>query len=184
MKKIDKVILIMFSVLIFIESFLIICLIFGWTNILIISKFITMALNNETASRVILGITIIYLLCSIKCIFFDSSEKKIRTKGILMQNDNGKLLISKATIENLVLTVVKGFSSAEEPTVSVDFNELNDVKVNVNISVAKEVIIKELTLNMQNKIKETIKKTSDLEVKEINISIRNIAEVKEEKNKE
>ena len=40
--------------------------------------------------------------------------------------------------------------------------------------VSKNVIIKDLTVNMQNKIKEAIKKTSDLEVKEVNVKIKNI----------
>ena len=40
--------------------------------------------------------------------------------------------------------------------------------------ITKDVIIKDLTLNMQNRIKEAIKKTSDLEVNEVNVRIKNI----------
>ena len=37
---------------------------------------------------------------------------------------------------------------------------------------------------MQNKIKEAIKKTSDLDVKEVNVKIKNIATEQDNKNKE
>ena len=99
-----------------------------------------------------------------------------------MQNDNGKLLISKPTIENIVSSVVKGFGTVEDVSVSTDFDHLNNLIVNVNLVVSKDVIIKELTLNMQNKIKEAIKKTSDLEVKEVNVKIKNIAIEPKDKN--
>lgn len=92
-----------------------------------------------------------------------------------MQNDNGKLLISKSTIENIVQNVVKEFDSVENTSVSTDFDNLNNLIINVNLVVGKSVVIKELTINMQNKIKEAIKKTSDLDVKEVNVKIKDIA---------
>ena len=92
-----------------------------------------------------------------------------------MQNDNGKLLISKPTIENIVESVVKGFDSVDDVSVDIDLDALNCLIVNVNLVVSQEVIIKEITLNMQNKIKEAIKRTSDLDVKEVNVKIKNIS---------
>ena len=98
-----------------------------------------------------------------------------------MQNDNGKLLISKPTIENIVKSVVKDFESVDDVSVDIDLDTVNNLIVNVNLVVSKDVIIKEITLNMQNKIKEAIKKTSDLEVKEVNVKIKNIADETEKK---
>ena len=92
-----------------------------------------------------------------------------------MQNDNGKLLISKPTIENIVKSVVNGFESVEDVSVDIELDNVNNLIVNVNLVVSKDVIIKEITLNMQNKIKEAIKNTSDLEVKEVNVKIKNIS---------
>ena len=162
MKKLDKVILALFSVLIFLQSILVICMIAGWINVSTVSSFAVMALEGEQTSKIILGVEIVCLLCSIKCIFFDSS-------------DNGKLLISKPTIENIVKSVVKDFESVDDVTVDIDLDTVNNLIVNVNLVVSKDVIIKEITLNMQNKIKEAIKKTSDLEVKEVNVKIKNIS---------
>ena len=57
-------------------------------------------------------------------------------------------------------------------------NKENNVKVYVNLSVKENAIIKELSTNLQTKIKSTIKKASDLEVKEVNIKVKDIEPVK------
>ena len=182
MKKLDRVILALFSVLMFLQSILAICIIAGFVRIETVTAFATMAFSGEQTTKIILGLEIVCLLCSIKCIFFDSSEKENKAQGVLMQNDNGKLLISKPTIENIVKSVVKDFASVEDVSVDIDLDTVNNLIVNVNLVVGKDVIIKEITLNMQNKIKEAIKKTSDLEVKEVNVKIKNISN-EEEKEK-
>ena len=174
MKKLDKIILALFSVLIFLESILVICMVVGWIEISTFTTFLNMAFNGENSSKAILILAIICLICAFKCIFFESSNKEKKKTGVLMQNDNGKLLISKPTIENIVSTVVKGFDSVQDVDVDIDLDNFNNLIVNVNLEVSKTVIIKELTLNMQNKIKEAIKKTSDLDVKEVNVKIKDI----------
>jgi len=184
MKKLDKIILALFSILMFLASILIIAVIVGWIKITTIYTFINMALENPNTTKAILIIAIVCLLCSIKGIFFESSDKKNKKAGVLMQNDNGKLLISKSTIENIVQNVVNGFDSVEGTSVSTEMDNLNNLIINVNLVVGNNVVIKELTLNMQNRIKEAIKKTSDLEVKEVNVKIKDIAVEKKEHNKE
>ena len=98
MKKIDKVILALFSVLMFLQSILVICMIAGLIRKDTVSSFAIMALEGEQTSKIILGVEIVCLLCSIKCIFFDTSDKDKKSNGVLMQNDKGKLLISKPSI--------------------------------------------------------------------------------------
>ena len=44
----------------------------------------------------------------------------------------------------------------------------------INLEVKENVEIKELSENLQTKIKQVIKKTSDLEVKEVNIKIKDV----------
>lgn len=174
MKKLDKVILILFSVLILVQSVFVMCLIAGWIKLDVVGRFFNLLFIKKDSYKIILGVEIVLALLAIKCIFFDGSPKEEKNNGILMQNDNGKLLISKTTIENIVQSVIKGFESVTNVDVSVDVNTLNDLIVNVNLSVGKDVIIKDLTLNMQNKIKEAIKKTSDLEVKSVNVKIKDV----------
>ena len=45
----------------------------------------------------------------------------------------------------------------------------------VNLIVNEEAIIKDLSANLQAKIKEKVKTATDLEVKEVNISVKKVA---------
>ena len=181
MKKIEKLTLVLFSTLMLIISVILCLAIFGWLDINYIEGAIEAAIQNQVTSNIILVFSIIFILLAIRCIFFDSSskEKEDYKNGILLENANGKLLITKETIENLVNGVVKGFDSAEDVTTKIELDSENNVKVFVNLTVKENAVIKELSTNLQNKIKETIKKSSDLEVKEVNIKVKNIEQTKE-----
>lgn len=57
--------------------------------------------------------------------------------------------------------------------VSLD-KQVNNVKVNLNLTVGADTVIKELSVNIQNRIKEVVKNVTELEIKEINIKIKDI----------
>lgn len=180
MKILDRIGLALFSSIMLIISIIVCLMIFGWLSTDLVHQLVVMALNDNVSSNIMLGLSIAFILLAIKCIFFDSSSKQeIDYKnGILLENSDGKLLITKDTIENLVNSVVKGFESAENVTTRVELDKENNVTVFVNLSVKENAIIKELSTNLQTKIKTTIKKTSDLEVKEVNIKVKDIEPVK------
>ena len=162
MKIIDKTGLTLFSTLMLIISIISLLLMFGVLETSWIFDIIDVILVNTVARNIWLGLNIFFIILAIKCIFFESSSKE-RTEyknGILLENSDGKLLITKDTLENLVNGIVKGFDSAE------------------NVSVKENAVIKELSTNLQTKIKNSIKRTSDLEVKEVNIKIKDIEPVK------
>ena len=182
MKAIEKLTLVLFSSIMLVISVLLCLAIFGWIGIEDIGGLMEMALRNDITSKIILAFSIIFILLAIRCIFFDSSakEKEEYKNGILLENENGKLLITKETIENLVNTVVKGFDSAEDVTTRIELDKENNVRVFVNLGVKENAVIKELSANLQSKIKEAIKKSSDLDVKEVNIKVKNIEPTKDE----
>lgn len=181
MKMIEKTTLVLFSTLMLIGAIISSLLIFGWLDLYFIEGVVERTIADQVSSNTILGLNVLFILLAIRCIFFDSSSKQKNEykNGILLENSDGKLLITKDTIENLVNGVVKGFESAEDVTTKIELDKENNVKVFVNLSVKENAIIKELSTNLQTKIKETIKKTSDLEVKEVNIKIKNIEPVKQ-----
>ena len=176
MKKFSKLILVIFSVIILVIGVGINLLVVKWLDFDTAFSLIENMLTQSPANKIILIITEICMLFAIICIFADSSDKKSTKNGrdVLMQNDNGRLMISRETIENLVNSVVKEFPGAKEANTKIQLDNENNVAVLVDLTVTKDVIIKELTLNMQNRIKETIKKTSDLEVNQVNVRIKNI----------
>ena len=176
MKKFSKLVLVIFSVIILIIGVVINLLVIGWLDYETAFSLIQRVLTTSPQNKVVLIISGFCMLFAVICIFADSGDKEENKSGrdVLMQNDNGKLMISRDTLENLVNAVVKEFPGAKEAHTKIGLDEQNNVAVFVDLVVTKDVIIKDLTANMQNRIKDAINKTSDLEVNEVNVRIKNI----------
>ena len=185
MKLIERISLTIFSVII-LALCLILCLIlFNWLEVSNLYFILQYLKTEPIATNFSLGFSIMLMLLAIKCIFFPSysKEKNEKTEGILLENESGKLLISMDTIENLVKGVVVGFPNIKTANCKVKLDkQVNNVIIHLNLIVTPETVIKELSVNLQNKIKETIKNTTEIEVKEINIKIKNIEMPKEKKD--
>lgn len=183
MKVIEKITLILYSNLILIISVIACLLVFRWLDIDIVQSLVKTLIISETSSKIILGISIVFILLSIRCIFFDpTSKQELKDKqGILLANDNGKLMISKETIENLVEVVTKEYKMAKEVTSRVELDKENNVNIFINLVVGADTIIKDLSVDLQNRIKTKVKETTDLDVKEVNITIKKAVQEKQNK---
>ena len=181
MKIIDKFNLVLFSTIILIMSLIICILGFGWLDFDVVVDGINYIITDTVASNVLVGVCIVLILLAIKSIFFNSfSKEKMETKeGILLENDNGKLLVSRDTIESLTNAVVKSFETAENAMTRVEVDEESKVKIYITLFVHPDAVIKELSNKLQTNVKDTIKKSLDLDVTEVNIRIKNIAVKKE-----
>lgn len=182
MKFLEKVTLIIYSNIMLILSIIACLLIFGWIDMELVENIAYTMIVGETSSKILLGLSVVSILLSIKCIFFGSTSKEQikERQGVLLENESGKLMISKETIENLVNSVALNFQSAEEVVTRVELDKENNVKVYINLTISSEAIIKDLSANLQSKIKEKIKTATDLEVKEVNITVKKVAAKKEE----
>ena len=182
MKILEKITLIIYSFVMLIVSILACLLVFRWLDLGLVGEIVNNAITSDIWSKVVLGISVIFILLSIKCIFFSSSSKgqNKERQGVLLENENGKLMISKETIENLVNSVAKGFESTEDVTTRVELDKDNNVKVYANLVVGSEAIIKDLSAKLQTSIKDKIKKATDLEVNEVNISVKKVADKPQE----
>lgn len=182
MKVIEKITLVIYSYIVLLLAFIFCLLVIGWTNTDMIVNILDSILIDTTYTKIAVGVSIVFILLSIKCIFFggDSKKEKDSSEGILLENESGKLLISKDTIENLVNSVAQGFETTQNVSTKVIFDEENNVKINLTLLVSPNTIIKELSSNLQIRIKEVVKKATDLDIKEININIKNISETQQE----
>ena len=182
MKILEKITLIIYANIMLILSIIACLLVFGWLDMGILGNIIYKIIVGDTTSKILLGVSVLFILLSVKCIFFDSSskEEKKEKQGVLLENESGKLMISKETIENLVNSVALNFQSAEQVTTRVELDKENNVKVYVNLVISSDAIIKDLSANLQTKIKEKVKKATDLEVKEVNITVKKVAQKQEE----
>lgn len=177
MKFLDKLGLAIFSIIVLILSILFCLIAFGWVEVSIITVAVTNLMQMQNGLYIGIGIAIVLLLLSIKCLFFPSYERHKSSddsEGILMQNDNGKLLITKGTIQNLVAGVVEEFKNIDGAESEVEIDNNNEVYVNLEVNVHRGTIIKDVSTKLQNSIKLAVKKATDLEIKEINIKVNDV----------
>lgn len=185
MKGLDKFNLVLFSIIILVVSLLVCFLQFGWINIISTYSGIRFLVENNVAGNISLGLAIVLILLSIKSIFFNSySNESCGKDGILLENDNGKLLVSRDTIESLTNTVIKSFDSAEIVMTKVELDEESHIKIYITLSVHPDAVIKDLSSKLQSNVKDAIKKSLDLDVTEVNIRVKNISVKKEPQIKE
>ena len=186
MKVLDRFNLELFSAIILVLAVITCLFTFGWMEINDITNILQYVNTNDVVNKVTLGVSILLIILAMKSIFFNSyaKEKSDGKDGVLLENENGKLLVSKDTIESLANTVVKSFESAETVTTRVDVDEESHVKIYITLFVKPDAVIKELSNTLQTNIKETIMNSLGLEVTEVNIKVKNITVKKEPNIKE
>ena len=77
---------------------------------------------------------------------------------------------------NELLTVLKSLDQTQEIRIGLEATGHygNNLKIFLNIVVSSDVAIKDLSADLQTKIKEKVKETTDLDVKEVNITVKKV----------
>lgn len=178
MNLLKEITLTIFSLLLIVLAAIYSVVLLGWMDFAFITNVHNEVFNNFNIKYLILAINAVIIILALISIFGSTSKKETKKSGVLLENEKGKLLISKETLENLVNNVLKGFDSVYMNAIKTELDEESKLSVNISISVGEDVVIKDLSNAIQNQVKETIKKASDLEVKNVNISVRGIIESK------
>ena len=174
MKLIDRIIYFIFSSIIFI---IIALAIMGLYDVEFAKNIIInlvgylrdfSAMNMGT----ILIISVIIEIMAIKGMFFQSGKEEKRD-AIILENSSGKLIISRKTLENLVKDIANSVNGVENAIAKVMVEKDTDLAILIDI-VVKEGSIKDITKKLQEEVKMSIKKASDLNVAEVNVNIKNI----------
>ena len=183
MKFLERFALVIYSYIIILLSVVLSLLIFNWIDFDVVTDMVHALVTGAVSSKITLGVSIVFILLSIKCIFFDerSKEKVKEAQGILLKNENGQLMISKESIDNMVKNTVAGFENVKECNTKIDVNSENQLRITLFLVVNENVVIKELASNLQTRIKEEVKKVSDLDVHEVNIKVTSLQEIKKSK---
>jgi len=181
MKVLDKIGLVVFSTICLLGALVLLVTISGWLDLDLVIDAVELVVTGEIAAKVTAVISVILVLLAVKCIFFNSDTKSTSSSkdGILLENDNGKLLVSKDTIESLTNAVVRNYETAQNVMTKVELDMENNVNIYITLFVYPDAVIKDLTIALQKDIKETIKKSLDLDVKDVNVRIKNITARKE-----
>lgn len=183
MKVLDKIGLVVFSTIVLLISLVLLLAIAGWLGLNLVINALEFIVIGEVAKIVTAVVCVLCVLLAVKCIFFNADTKSTSSskEGILLENENGKLLVSRDTIESLTNSVVKNYETAQNVMTKVDLDNESNVSIYITLFVYPDAIIKDLTISLQKDVKETIKKSLDLEVKEVNVRVKNITVKKEVK---
>lgn len=184
MKILEKFVLILYSFLVLVISVVLCLVIFKIIDIETINNCIEYMLEDSTILITVLASSIVCILLSIRCLFFRKRKeiKKSDATDILLENESGRLLISKRAIENAVRNVVNNaVKDTKDCKVIVDIDPANYLSVYVSILLNNNLKIRDMTLDLQLKIKSQIKDDFDLDVKQVNIKIDSVEEKENEK---
>ena len=139
-------------------------------------------LEGDFISKVLFAIFAILAILAVKEIAFGEKVSKEGKEGLILENDSGKLIISKESLESLVAGVGKEIEGVESVSSRTFIDTEKNVIVEVNVVVGREVVIKEISTELQKRIKVALKQTADLDVKFVNIKVKNISNKKSKKN--
>ena len=184
MKLVDKVIYFIFSVIILaivVVMFTVILNIGGVVNPVFnfISNIPNMSFTQEQMTYIVI-IEILLFIMAIKGILFQSKLEENKD-AIILENNSGKLIISRKTLENLVKDISNGVQGVESSFARVNVSKDTELIISIDI-VVKEGSIKDITKKLQEDVKIAIKKASDLNVAEVNVNIKNIKKLNESNN--
>ena len=184
MKLVDKVIYFIFSVIILtivVVMFTVILNIGGVVNPVFnfISNIPNMSFTQEQMTYIVI-IEILLFVMAIKGILFQSKLEENKD-AIILENNSGKLIISRKTLENLVKDISNGVQGVENSFARVNVSKDTELIISIDI-VVKEGSIKDITKKLQEDVKIAIKKASDLNVAEVNVNIKNIKKINESNN--
>lgn len=177
MKFLEKLSLVIFSIIVLVLSVILVLIGFNFVEQSVFSILISKVMMSAQGTYIMIGICVVLIMLAIKCLFFSDSTALKRDKsedGVLLQNEDGKLLITRSTLENLVNGVLYEYSEIENAETNVIIDKENNVIIDVTLNVAGGTVLKNLSAKLQNEIKERIRETTDLEVDAVDIEIHNV----------
>ena len=176
MKFLEKLGLALFSLIVLVISIVLCLIAFGWMESTIFSILIGKVLLSSTYTYIMIGVCVFLILLAIRCIFFTDvkDENQESDDGILLQNEDGRLLITAETLKNMAQGVINSFSNITDSSIGVTITKENNIVISVSIDVTKGTVIKDTSSRLQIKIKKAIKDATDLEIESVNVRVRNV----------
>ena len=178
MKWLDKLALKIFSILILAIAVVVVLVITGIIPYADLGACLIKITDNDMGIKIAAGVLGVLVLLAIKGFFFTSKPEDNGKDGIILENASGKLVISKESLENLIASVIKDIPGADTVSSRTILDKDRNLIVYVTAVVSKDVMLKDISNELQTKIKDAMKRTADLDVKEVNIKIKNITSKK------
>ena len=186
MRFLERTTLKIFSIIMLFISVTMLLIVFEIIPTSFYSNGITFLMDDTVYRRITIGVCVVSALLALKCIFSRLKPVDVTKNGIILENANGKLVISRESLENLINGIAKEMPGAENASSRILLDSDKNLIININLTVLGNVVIKEITVELQKRVKEALRRTADLEVRLVNVNIKNInsKKTKMKKNEE
>ena len=181
MSTFERVVSVIFSVIVLILSIILMLTLAGVLTPYFGANMMASIVQGNFFSKILFILALVFFVLSLREIVFGKKVKEEGKEGIILENESGKLIISKESLENLVAGVGKELTGAESITSRTYIDSEKNVTVDINIIVNQNVAIKEISNELQKRVRAALKQTVDLDVKYVNIKIKNISNKKTKK---
>ena len=179
----NRLCLVIFSLIFLVLSTLIILMSLRVIETKLFTVVLDALMSAKTSLRITIIISVILFVLSFRFVFFKIQKDDNTKDGIIMENANGKLIISREGLENMIYSSAKLINGVEYITSKTLIDKEHNLLIYVTIQVGENVIIKDASLKLQEKIKETMKNTADLQVGKVIINVKNIVTKKNKSEK-
>lgn len=180
MKGVNKFLSIVFAIIIVALCILLILYVGDIIDIDNVSNILGMlVLNNETKLITIIISAIIGLIA----IFYAISTDSVDSSGggsLILPLSTGNISISCQTFESMVLNVTKKYNNLKNVKAKVDIRE-DGLYVDLHVCVLEGTIVSDIMCKIQQDIKTSILKQTTVEVKTVEVKVKGIYSLNENK---
>lgn len=120
------------------------------------------------------GVSGLVLLILCFSILFNVLKSKRLPETIVRDSELGKVCITLSAVESIVQKVLKDLEDVKESRIYIKKQE-DGVSITLKITVNFDVIIPELTSELQTTIKNYVESTAGISVKNVSISVNNVS---------
>lgn len=171
MKYFEKFILVVFSIIIIIESLAIVLYSTEMLNIKpILDKIMEILIANKTVTIVIGAI---FALFGLVGMFAQSDSSESIKTGIAIKNEKGTTYITKDTFDSIIIAIARNYAELRNIKVETVVTE-DGIIANVYVMILPDTVVPTLTAKLQENIKSSVLKQTTVAIKEANIKIKGV----------
>ncbi len=180
MKSFLRTMLVVFGVVSVLVVSLILLTATGTISIDILKDIACYIMEYRVLKVVAAGILVIYGILSVISIAFSGTVSQDIKGGVILPLKVGEVHISTQTFESIVTNVAKKYNGIKTAKVNIKIRETG-IAVDLFVYVLQDTVIADMTSKIQEDIKATILKQTTVEVGTVNVRVKGVYTLNENK---
>ncbi len=168
MRVFDRILLTIYTLIVILFSLMLLGIALNIFDYTLIGNLLS---NNS--GLILGGIAVILFLASIRLLFAGYSRRKKAISTLLTNTELGVIRISINTLDTLTQKAVRSFQEVKDIK-SVVLTDPDGIRIQLKINILPDIVMPELSKNIQQKVKEYVESLSGIAVKEVQIYIENL----------